>query len=421
MIKAWAHSVSFTLPHSPQVLSDAGGVECTQTHRVAVETVREWNQSIFQPTTPHQTVLGEEAGMGVMAPVKAGVSSLAMGGLLSPEVALISSVIFILLILTLLTLCTDCGRQSFDLNHSTEVETDSTLIRVVKTKDISGTRQNPYINDITNDEKAVTRSIPESLSTVPEPFSSAPSASAQTGNVWFTPWRSHSVIRDQAQGNHSQDLNLNAGVDPLGLSDIASFQTSTGGHIAQAPPPVVVTQWTEASPTLRSAPLEKTPARTIGPTGQANQDGRIPSNPSRSPEWPVSIAPHPYETFSEVGAAAVVTAEEEEPEDPLYNTIDLSAPPLLTLDQQRGGHHSLTLPRFAEGKGEDLSDRDENAVYAQVNRKTKSLSRPQVAPPPPPITYQTKIEEEDPPPPVPMRGIKPDHSFPRLHCGCKEV
>nr|XP_015199614.1 PREDICTED: uncharacterized protein LOC107077020 isoform X2 [Lepisosteus oculatus] len=87
-----------------------------------------------------------------MAPVGEGLELWATVRDLPQELTVISfSALFIFLIL--LILCTTCGRQSFELKDTTRTEKPSSqLVRVIKLED-SGSRINPDLKRIMDDEK----------------------------------------------------------------------------------------------------------------------------------------------------------------------------------------------------------------------------------------------------------------------------
>ncbi|KAJ8410308.1 hypothetical protein AAFF_G00202890 [Aldrovandia affinis] len=290
-----------------------------------------------------------------MVSVGAGGVSWAAAGSLSPDVTLISSIIFIFLILTLLSLCTNCGRQEFNLENSPEAETPSTLLRVVKIGEDPGTRENPYITDITKDEKAFV--LP---------------TSTQSGEVWFTPWRTHSeILRPQG------DINNQTGV-PTPPCDRGPIREMTP-VVVVAPPRMEVGPALQLAPPQRLSHAQSAPRRTADPLGpkdglnsahQLSQANGIPSNPSQSLWRLESPAPHTYESLGEVREAASqlpAVSVGKEPEDHLYNTVEGLSLPFYWPDQQGGNPGFLTPPTSTEGEEDESSGMSLNAVYARTH------------------------------------------------------
>ncbi|XP_060789731.1 uncharacterized protein si:ch73-204p21.2 isoform X2 [Neoarius graeffei] len=85
-----------------------------------------------------------------------------------PTLALLSLIFLFVLAITFLALCTSCKRHSFDVDNSSTVNKNATLVRVVKPGDV----------DDTVPKRTITV-LPEDLQLDP--------------NQKFKPWRSHTL------------------------------------------------------------------------------------------------------------------------------------------------------------------------------------------------------------------------------------
>lgn len=115
-----------------------------------------------------------------MAAVAAGVNGLIGASGAAGSGVIVSLLLLLLLSVLLAALCSDCNRQSFELQDSMVEKNPSTLISVLKLEDAIVAKENPMINEIQNDEKDFTPS--------------------EENSIQFTPWRCHLGAPQNNQG-----------------------------------------------------------------------------------------------------------------------------------------------------------------------------------------------------------------------------
>ncbi|KAI1895849.1 hypothetical protein AGOR_G00111000 [Albula goreensis] len=261
-----------------------------------------------------------------MAPF--GDTVLGWGALESPSSEFVlASVLLLFVLVTLLAICAQCERHSFELNkNSRELErTPSRLIRVVKLEDVPEFQENPGIDDITKDEH-VSRPTSEDGSD---------QVSVEPGQVWYTPWRSHTgVLNHQDQ---SSDVP-NHGVKPVTPNTISEPPAVTLPRIPVASGLVVRPSQDEEETARQSSSPESSSSLPGSPRG----NGQPVWQSETQEDSGVIRAQRTYETITDLRDTV-----SDEIENPAYQTIaELNAP------STRSGS-----PITEEEGGEEPSDR----------------------------------------------------------------
>ncbi|XP_015199606.2 uncharacterized protein [Lepisosteus oculatus] len=373
-----------------------------------------------------------------MAPVGEGLELWATVRDLPQELTVISfSAFFIFLIL--LILCTTCGRQSFELKDTTRTEKPSSqLVRVIKLED-SGSRINPDLKRIMDDEKDNTPRITnqrkpidfgiEEIFNCSDTAEKQISASQRNSIEMDVSLETATIITLHKEFTQTSD-NISIGKGQLfngrrdKIEGTLKKYTDTNLNVSG----IHLEKQNLSAVLQEPASLHNSPSANTEKNQKAllSNDQIFFNNHSSSFNYssgfPRDYLDPPYESIAEVKEAASRLKESdcpslnrtlielhsplhpsfwEESEDPDYHTVeDLREsnclPPLQDLNQITVNVMSdIELEKYPEEGGENL-----HALYATVSKKSKALPKQETSTEEPDCHPP---EEEEPAPPVPEK------------------
>ncbi|KAJ8290583.1 hypothetical protein GJAV_G00014860 [Gymnothorax javanicus] len=321
-----------------------------------------------------------------MAPVGMRVVGWAAATSLSPELILASLLVLIALV-KFLSICTQCQRRGFEVDENSQAKrTSSNLIRVVKMEEAAMPRENPSFDYMAGEQ-------------VPSPENGSIHMTAKSGEVWFTPWRTHTLTY-----GHKDDSMADHEVNPA--ASIAEFPANTFHRIPY--PSVVIPEQDDVHGVLPSHPpyIPTKHNRPLEQSETQKDSSGLPESYSGSQPQPWLRAPRAYESLEDM--RAVIS---EGTESSGYQTVaELNTPTPPPFEHMPEAGSDLPIPPAPYGEPEErMMGMELNAMYAQVSKKYKSptqlsqtLSEWDEPLPPPQIQLE---EEEDPAPPIPDRNF----------------
>ncbi|XP_032417405.1 uncharacterized protein LOC116719226 [Xiphophorus hellerii] len=181
---------------------------------------------------------------------------------LTPEVFLLL-ILIILLSIFLTTLCSDCNRNSFELQDSKTEKPPSALIRVVKLEEV---KENPMIGEIQKDERE--------FSPGGDPAEPVSSSEGQQGELQSRPDLKGSAPRTC---DHVRD-GRGHGSEPLGPT--ANRLSTQLHYVTQSDERNTVYARVSKKLRLANSPVP-TPGGAGPPRGEEPEDQRSPPRPDR--------------------------------------------------------------------------------------------------------------------------------------------
>lgn len=350
---------------------------------------------------------------------------------LTPETAIISLLLFILLSVLLLFLCTSCGRHSFDLPKRVEDRHES-LIRVVSLEDAMAGRENLVMDDIRRDERVIhptpETNVPVTVSaSVPEVQVSP----GQDNGTWYQPWRIHTGVLPQQDGGTEYQLP-NGTHNASERSPSPTFNNHISEVSSERPTHMLRSSVVPMDLFLQSAPP---PAAFVDPPQMNIHSAAIPElqlmeeglglDGDQDQGLGASVTDLPQHVYDVIGVERRVAAPLREVilDDPPAE-VDLVSPgyasvakpgisssqnqqqdlnPDLDTSTMEGFAFPLSSRSLVEEVEGSLSDRGWNPMYARVSRKATCPTPPPVPPP-----EDEEEEEEDLSPPLPDRSAEQD-------------
>ncbi|KAG5857376.1 hypothetical protein ANANG_G00018810 [Anguilla anguilla] len=317
---------------------------------------------------------------------------------LSPELIL-AALLCLIALIKFLAICSQCNRETFEPREPSQTEkSPSSLIQVVNLEDTAMSRENPCFEYVAKDEQ------------VPRPTSQRESTqvSMESGQVWYTPWRSHtnSLNHQDHMGN-----SLNHEPNPAESPARAFARAPTPSGVAATPLQEGASMWlpsahSEISSRPRDAPIER--VRPLWQSETREDNGGVPESSTGSVPQHWIRAQHTYESLEDLRP---VTSEERESNG--YQTVEEfnASVPYLSDSMRRAGSDLLSPPTADEGVEEWMMGMGPKAMYAQVSKKCKNPAQPSHTLPegeePVPLPNLLLEEEEEPaPPPVPDRNFE---------------
>ncbi|XP_061115056.1 uncharacterized protein si:ch73-204p21.2 [Conger conger] len=324
-----------------------------------------------------------------MAPVGMQVLGWAAVSSLSPEFIL-ASLIGLIALIKLLAVCTECNRSGFDVEERTQVKrSPSTLIRVVQMEDVAMSRENPSFEYTTKDEQGPSPTIENGSLHM----------SVRSGDVWYTPWRSHTINhQDHPGGILNHEPNPAGSISESPANNRPGIPTPSGaatipyrGEVNARPPvPQRISSLPAEHPTEHVQPLWHSEKQEV--------NGVFPEGSALSLHQQRIKAPHTYESLEDMEAAIT-----EETESSGYHTVEE-----LNASTPHASDHSdvLSVPTACKGVEDGMMGMGLNGMYAQVSKRYKDPTQPlTVWGEPVPLPQLPLEEEEEPAPPVPYRNL----------------